>query len=54
MVQRRVEIQVLSILGQLRPKVNFHEIASEWLFGDEPATELGVQHAAFRDRIVTN
>jgi predicted unusual protein kinase regulating ubiquinone biosynthesis (AarF/ABC1/UbiB family) len=54
MVQRRVEIQVLSILGQLRPRVNFHGIASEWLFGDEPATELGVQHAAFLDRIVTN
>jgi predicted unusual protein kinase regulating ubiquinone biosynthesis (AarF/ABC1/UbiB family) len=50
MVQRRVEIQVLSILGQLRPVVNFHRIAREWLFGDPPATELGRQAAAWRER----
>jgi predicted unusual protein kinase regulating ubiquinone biosynthesis (AarF/ABC1/UbiB family) len=48
MVQRRVEIQVLSILGQLRPIVNFHRIAREWLFGEEPATELGRQAAQWR------
>ncbi len=41
MVQRRVEIQVLSILGQLRPIVNFHRIAREWLYGAQPVTELG-------------
>jgi predicted unusual protein kinase regulating ubiquinone biosynthesis (AarF/ABC1/UbiB family) len=49
MVQRRVEIQVLSILGQLRPIVNFHRIAREWLYGDEPVTELGRAAAAWRD-----
>jgi hypothetical protein len=48
MVQRRVEIQVLSILGQLRPVVNFHRIAREWLFGDPPETELGKQAAEWR------
>jgi predicted unusual protein kinase regulating ubiquinone biosynthesis (AarF/ABC1/UbiB family) len=48
MVQRRVEIQVLAILGQLRPIVNFHRIAREWLFGDEPATELGRAEAQWR------
>jgi hypothetical protein len=50
MVQRRVEIQVLAILGQLRPIVNFHRIAREWLFGDEPATELGRAEAEWRAR----
>jgi hypothetical protein len=48
MVQRRVEIQVLSILGQLRPIVNFHRIAREWLFGEPPVTELGRGAAAWR------
>jgi predicted unusual protein kinase regulating ubiquinone biosynthesis (AarF/ABC1/UbiB family) len=48
MVQRRVEIQVLSILGQLRPVVNFHRIAREWLFGEPPQTELGLQAAQWR------
>jgi hypothetical protein len=48
MVQRRVEIQVLSILGQLRPIVNFHRIAREWLYGEEPTTELGRAAAEWR------
>jgi predicted unusual protein kinase regulating ubiquinone biosynthesis (AarF/ABC1/UbiB family) len=48
MVQRRVEIQVLSILGQLRPVVSFHRIAREWLFGEPPVTELGRAAAAWR------
>ncbi|HWE33058.1 MAG TPA: AarF/ABC1/UbiB kinase family protein [Solirubrobacteraceae bacterium] len=49
MVQRRVEIQVLSILGQLRPIVNWHRIAREWLFGDPPQTELGRQARQWRE-----
>ncbi len=48
MVQRRVEIQVLSILGQLRPIVNFHRVAREWLYGEEPATPLGRAAAQWR------
>jgi hypothetical protein len=48
MVQRRVEIQVLSILGQLRPVVNFHRIAREWLVGEPPVTELGRAAEAWR------
>jgi len=48
MVQRRVEIQVLSILGQLHPVVNSHRIAREWLFGEPPQTELGHAAAAWR------
>jgi predicted unusual protein kinase regulating ubiquinone biosynthesis (AarF/ABC1/UbiB family) len=53
MVQRRVEIQVLSILGQLRPVTNFHRIAREWIFGDEPATGLGLEEAEWRARTGT-
>lgn len=49
LVQRRVEIQVLSILGQLHPVVNFHRIAREWVYGDPPATELGQAAARWRD-----
>jgi predicted unusual protein kinase regulating ubiquinone biosynthesis (AarF/ABC1/UbiB family) len=49
MVQRRVEIQVLSILGQLRPRVNFHAIMREYAFGEPPATELGRLAAQWRD-----
>jgi predicted unusual protein kinase regulating ubiquinone biosynthesis (AarF/ABC1/UbiB family) len=38
---RRMEIGVLAVLGQLRAQRNWHRIAREWWFGDEPATELG-------------
>ena len=41
MVQRRVEIQVLSILGQFHPVIDFGAITREWTSGAEPATELG-------------
>jgi predicted unusual protein kinase regulating ubiquinone biosynthesis (AarF/ABC1/UbiB family) len=49
MVQRRVEIQVLSIIGQLRPVVNFSQIAREWFAGAPPVTELGHAEARWRD-----
>jgi predicted unusual protein kinase regulating ubiquinone biosynthesis (AarF/ABC1/UbiB family) len=38
---RRMEVGVLAVLGQLRAKRNWHRIAREWWFGDEPSTELG-------------
>jgi predicted unusual protein kinase regulating ubiquinone biosynthesis (AarF/ABC1/UbiB family) len=38
---RRMEVGVLAVLGQLRARRNWHRIAREWWFGDEPATELG-------------
>ena len=50
MVQRRVELQVLAILGQLRPVLNFHRIAREWLYGEPPGTELGRAAAGWRGR----
>ena len=34
---RRMEIGVLAVLGQLRARRNWHRIAREWWFGDEPS-----------------
>ncbi len=44
---RRMEVLVLSVLGQLRSRNNWHRIAREWMYGDEPVTELGRQEAEF-------
>ncbi len=43
----RSELQVAGILGQLRPTINLHRVAREWLYGEEPVTELGRQQAAW-------
>jgi len=49
MVQRRVELLVGTTIGQLQPTgVNFHRVAREWIFGEEPVTELGREEAAWR------
>jgi predicted unusual protein kinase regulating ubiquinone biosynthesis (AarF/ABC1/UbiB family) len=44
---RRLEVLTLAILGQLRASANWHRIAREWIYGDEPVTELGRQEAEF-------
>jgi predicted unusual protein kinase regulating ubiquinone biosynthesis (AarF/ABC1/UbiB family) len=44
---RRMEVGVLAVLGQLRAKRNWHRIAREWWFGDEPQTQLGRQEHDF-------
>jgi predicted unusual protein kinase regulating ubiquinone biosynthesis (AarF/ABC1/UbiB family) len=44
---RRVEMLTLAVLGQLRARANWHRIAREWIYGDPPVTELGLQEAAF-------
>jgi predicted unusual protein kinase regulating ubiquinone biosynthesis (AarF/ABC1/UbiB family) len=44
---RRVEMLTLAVLSQLRCHLNFHRIAREWIYGDEPVTELGREEAAF-------
>jgi predicted unusual protein kinase regulating ubiquinone biosynthesis (AarF/ABC1/UbiB family) len=41
MLARRMEALTLGVLGQLQATANWHRIAREWLFGDEPSTELG-------------
>jgi predicted unusual protein kinase regulating ubiquinone biosynthesis (AarF/ABC1/UbiB family) len=44
---RRTETLTLAVMSQLRATGNWHRIAREWIFGDPPATELGVAEAAF-------
>ena len=38
---RRLELLTLAVLGQLEAEANWHRIAREWIYGDEPVTELG-------------
>jgi hypothetical protein len=47
---RRLEHMTLAVLGQLGATANWTSIAREWVFGDEPVTELGRQEAAFYAR----
>jgi predicted unusual protein kinase regulating ubiquinone biosynthesis (AarF/ABC1/UbiB family) len=44
---RRVEMLTLAVLSQLRARANWHRIAREWMYGDDPVTELGREEAAF-------
>ncbi|HEV7163564.1 MAG TPA: AarF/ABC1/UbiB kinase family protein, partial [Solirubrobacteraceae bacterium] len=47
---RRMEMLTLAVLSQLRAKANWHRIAREWMYGDEPVTELGRMEAEFYGR----
>ena len=47
---RRMEMLTLAVLSQLRAQANWHRIAREWMYGDEPVTELGHAEAAFYGR----
>ncbi len=44
---RRMEVLTLAVIAQLHARGNFHRIAREWFYGDDPATELGRQEAEF-------
>lgn len=44
---RRLELLVLAVLGELKATCNWHRIAREWMYADEPQTELGRQEAEF-------
>ena len=44
---RRMEMLTLAVLSQLRARANWHRVAREWIYGDEPVTELGRQEAEF-------
>ncbi len=44
---RRMEMLTLAVLSQLRARANWHRIAREWIYGDEPVTDLGRQEADF-------
>ncbi|HEU4974481.1 MAG TPA: AarF/ABC1/UbiB kinase family protein [Baekduia sp.] len=47
---RRLEMLTLAVIGQLRATANWHRIAREWIYDDEPQTELGRQEAEFYAR----
>ncbi|HST54759.1 MAG TPA: AarF/ABC1/UbiB kinase family protein [Solirubrobacteraceae bacterium] len=47
---RRMELLTLAVLSQLRARNNWHQIAREWMYDDEPVTELGRQEAEFYAR----
>src|SRR4051794_13380075 len=44
---RRMETGVLAVLAQLRAKRNWHQIMREWVYAEEPATELGEEEWAY-------
>jgi predicted unusual protein kinase regulating ubiquinone biosynthesis (AarF/ABC1/UbiB family) len=47
---RRLEVLTLAVLGQLRARANWYGIASEWIHGAAPQTELGRQEMEFLAR----
>jgi predicted unusual protein kinase regulating ubiquinone biosynthesis (AarF/ABC1/UbiB family) len=47
---RRMEMLTLAVLGQLRATANWHRIAREWMYDEEPVTELGREEEAFYSR----
>jgi hypothetical protein len=47
---RRMEMLTLAVLSQLRARANWHRIAREWMYGDQPVTELGREEADFYGR----
>ncbi len=47
---RRMEMLTLAVLSQLRASANWHRIAREWIYGEEPVTELGREEAEFYAR----
>jgi predicted unusual protein kinase regulating ubiquinone biosynthesis (AarF/ABC1/UbiB family) len=47
---RRMEMLTLAVLSQLRARANWHRIAREWMYGDDPVTEMGRQEAEFYGR----
>jgi hypothetical protein len=44
---RRLELLTLAVLGMLDVEANWHRIAREWIYGDDPVTELGRREAEF-------
>jgi predicted unusual protein kinase regulating ubiquinone biosynthesis (AarF/ABC1/UbiB family) len=44
---RRLEMLTLAVIGQLHATANWHAIAREWIYADEPVTELGREEAEY-------
>ena len=47
---RRMEMLTLAVLSQLRATANWHRVAREWMYRDEPSTQLGLQEGEFYGR----
>ncbi|WP_430333973.1 ABC1 kinase family protein [Rhodococcus sp. ACT016] len=45
---RRADFLTFGVLGQLDASANWHRIGREWVYGDPPATELGVAEQHWR------
>ncbi|SLJ82700.1 Putative ATP-binding protein [Mycobacteroides abscessus subsp. abscessus] len=41
---RRADFLTFGMLGQLHTTANWHRIAREWLYDEDPVTELGRAH----------
>jgi len=50
MLGARMQALTLGVLGQLGCTANWHRIAREWLFGDDPSTPLGEQETEYFGR----
>lgn len=46
----RTVLSGMALLGQLGAQANWHRVAREWIYGDEPASELGQREASFFGR----
>jgi predicted unusual protein kinase regulating ubiquinone biosynthesis (AarF/ABC1/UbiB family) len=44
---RRMEALTLASIAQLRSRANWHRIAREWMYGEEPVSPLGREEARF-------
>jgi hypothetical protein len=44
---RRMEMLTLAALSQLGAAANWHRVAREWIYGDDPVTGLGWEEAEF-------
>ncbi len=47
---RRMEVLTLAVIAQLHARGNFHRIAREWFYGDDPVTKLGEEETEFYAR----
>ncbi|MEC4614950.1 MULTISPECIES: ABC1 kinase family protein [Tsukamurella] len=50
LASRRAEFLAMGLIGRLESEANWHRIAREWIYGDEPATEMGERIAEWRRR----
>jgi hypothetical protein len=47
----RAVMLLIGLLGQLEAENRWLDLTKEWLYGDEPTTELGREEAAWLSRV---